>query len=75
MPENLWKLSVTYLFEDTDFPIGGLQPRFNKLSPPNRGTCISNEGKIMIKSTQILLLCLLYESMFFLSKVFIFCEY
>ena len=28
MPENLWKLSVIYLFEDTDFPIGGLQPRF-----------------------------------------------
>ena len=22
------KLSVTYLFEDTDFPIGGLQPRY-----------------------------------------------
>ena len=31
MPENLWKLSVTYLFEDTDFPIGGLQPRFFKI--------------------------------------------
>ena len=28
MPENLWKLSVTYLFEYTDFPIGGLQHRF-----------------------------------------------
>ena len=28
VPENLWKLSVTYLFEDTDFPNGGLQPRF-----------------------------------------------
>ena len=27
MPENLWKLSVTYLFGDTDFPIGGLQHR------------------------------------------------
>ena len=24
VPENLWKLSVTYLFKDTDFPIGGL---------------------------------------------------
>ena len=24
VPENLWKLSVSYLFEDTDFPIGGL---------------------------------------------------
>ena len=24
VPEILWKLSVTYLFEDTDFPIGGL---------------------------------------------------
>ena len=30
VPENLWKLSVTYLFEDTDFPFGGLQPRFCK---------------------------------------------
>ena len=30
VPEKLWKLSVTYLFEDTDFPIGGLQPRFWK---------------------------------------------
>ena len=28
VPENLWKLSVTYLFKDTDFPIGGFQPRF-----------------------------------------------
>ena len=24
VPENLWKLSVTYLFHDTHFPIGGL---------------------------------------------------
>ena len=23
VPENLWKLRVTYLFEDTGFPIGG----------------------------------------------------
>ena len=30
MPEKLWKLSVTYVFEDTDFPIGGLKPRFCK---------------------------------------------
>ena len=24
VPENLWKLSVIYLFEDIDFPIAGL---------------------------------------------------
>ena len=36
MPENLWKLSVTYLFEDTDFPIGGLQPRFYNIHKANK---------------------------------------
>ena len=30
VPENLWKLSVTYLIEDTNFPIGGLNPRSYK---------------------------------------------
>ena len=24
VPKNLWKLSVTYLFKDTDFPFEGL---------------------------------------------------
>ena len=27
MSKNLWKLSVTYLFEDANFPIGALKPR------------------------------------------------
>ena len=27
MSKNLWKLSVTYLFEDADIPIRGIYPR------------------------------------------------
>ena len=47
MPENLWKLSVTYLFEDTDFPIGGLQPRFVFLYFCKCLTCIALNAEIL----------------------------
>ena len=30
VPENVWTLTVIYMFEDTDFPTGGLKPIFWK---------------------------------------------